>query len=371
MGDRNFVEDVDFGNGNGFAINKPMRPIRPPRRGMPNHDRYNNAYGSYRGGYGPGGGFGFGPRGPPMDGPMGPPPMGPPPMGRPMGPPMGPPMRPMGPRGPRGPPPPTVMYGRGFGPGASPMPRKVGPETQAYRYLLRCGIAQETLKDIPKKLLKLMEAHHCGVCGLDFDSFTMSRMHYTSRNHQKNQKKWQLQNSAKPTPGKQIPLKSRDLYCELCDVTITSTVHADSHYSGKPHRAIVEGKKKPKNPYLLQKGMEGRTEQLINREKQHLPEITETKPVLGEDSKAPHGDLYCDICKTSMTNSEQMTMHLNGKKHLSKEKQHIIRVMNAQSQNNSNDATVKQEPQDAPAEQPEGNGNDGGDWGNGSGTWEE
>ncbi|XP_063620075.1 zinc finger matrin-type protein 3-like [Cydia splendana] len=358
MGDRNFVEDVDFGNDNGFAMNKPMRPIRPPKRGMPNNDRYNNAYGSYRGGYGPGGGFGYGPRGPPMGGPMGPPPMGPP-------------MGPMGLRGPRGPPPPMVMFGRGFGPGRPPMPRNVAPETQAFKYLIRCGVAQESIKGLPKRLLKLMEAHHCGVCGLDFDSFTMSRMHYTSRNHQKNQKKWQTQNAEKPTPGKQIPLKSRELYCELCDVTITSTAHADSHYSGKAHRAIVEGRKKPKNPYLLQKGMEGRTEQLINREKEHLPAITVPKVTVGEgDVKPPQADLYCDICKTSMTCSEQMTMHLNGKKHLSKEKQHIIRVMNEQSQNNVNIA-VKEEPQTAD-EQTGGNGNDdGGDWGNGSGTWED
>ncbi|XP_048487817.1 uncharacterized protein LOC105388221 [Plutella xylostella] len=340
-------DDVGF-DGPMPNMSGPRGPGAPGGRGGPGgpdnfrNRRYREAYGNYSGGYEQGGfrrpmfkpydysgpPFAMGPRGPgprfPMGrgyGPQGPRgPMGP---VRPMGPagPMGP-IRPMGPAGPMGP----------VGPPRLPM-RSL--QDRVVKFLMRCGMTKENVKNLPRGLVQLISPQHCGVCGMEFESFSVSRIHYGSKNHLKAQKKWIAQCNGETrmgNSGKELPLKSRDLYCELCDVHITSKQHAESHYAGKNHRAIVEGRKQPKNPYLLQEGMEGRVEQLIRREKRNLKadgseegdakELKEPPP-----PKIGNPDLYCNICKTSMTNMEQMMMHLNGKRHLFKEKNHILRVM--------------------------------------------
>ncbi|XP_013195443.1 uncharacterized protein LOC106138728 isoform X2 [Amyelois transitella] len=322
---------------------------------------YQNAYGNYRGGYGPQGEFG--------------PPMGPPPeLGFGPMPRYGP-----GPNFPMGP---NFGWGRGFGPDGPPTFRV---ENKVLRFLSRCGVAKENLRNLPRALLMLIEPTYCGLCGISLDTLSMSRMHYVSKNHLKNQRKW-LSNQQMGGPGqfqqrKEPPVKSRDLYCELCDVHITSKSHADTHYAGKPHRAIVEGRKLAKNTFLLQRGMENRLEMLIRREKKHL-KSEENGPKEETKSKAISPELYCDICKTSVTCSEQMTMHLNGKKHLTKEKQHILKMMTGQADNQP--AAVEDEDMNENAEQEQEEGDEevaeneaGGeenqdfDWENGSGNWDE
>ncbi|KAL0895723.1 hypothetical protein ABMA27_011794 [Loxostege sticticalis] len=304
---------------------------RPRYSGDFRNRRYSEAYGSYSGGYGP----------PPR------PLLGLEPYRRfpsqppfPMG-------RGIGPMGPRGPPP----------------PKKIAHVDQAMKYLLRCGVPKETVKNLPADLLLLIEPHYCGLCGYGFDAFLSSRLHYVSKNHLRAQTRWQ----SKQTDQHEAPLKARELYCELCDVHLTSKVHAESHYSGKPHRSIVEGSKKPKNPLLLQKSSEARLEQLIRREKKHLKAIKESKPSesTSKEAKPVQSDLYCDICKTFVTCAEQMTMHLNGKRHLTKEKQHILKVMKGE---------ITESPdhdQPSNGQEPNETEQNTSDWGDGSGNWEE
>ncbi|KAJ0181184.1 hypothetical protein K1T71_003269 [Dendrolimus kikuchii] len=273
-------------------------------RGFPRNfenDRYNNAYGDYRGGYGPGGGFG-------------------PPQGMFNG-----------PNFYNGPPPPPLMMGQGFGPDGPPMRRKQFDDS-AVKYLMRCGVPKENLKGLPRDLLKMIDPQFCALCGIQFDSFVMSRLHYISKNHSKNTKKFLKRGLDAEVPrAKEVPLKSRELYCELCDVQITSKPHASAHYAGKSHRSIVEGRKNPKNSALSQRGMEGRIEQLIRREKKFMKTVEEAEEPRSEkedDKKVTTPpELYCEICKTCVTCTEQMTMHLNGKRHLTKEKQHILKMM--------------------------------------------
>ncbi|CAH0691303.1 unnamed protein product [Chilo suppressalis] len=322
------------------------------------NNRYNNAYGSYTGGYGP---PGF--RGPP-------------------GPPLG-----FGP-GFGFPPKPMLMWGRGFGPGGPPMKeRRVQHEDRAIKYLMSCGLAKESVKNLPREFLQFIEPHSCGICGQNFDSFSMSRVHYNSKSHMKNQKKWLSQ---KPVMGpnnmrKEMPLRSRELYCELCDIEITSRAHADSHYAGKPHRAIVEGRRQPKNNLLLQPGMGGRLEQVLRRERKHLKAPPqETAEAAVKDPKTVSTDLYCNICKIAVTCTEQLTMHLNGKKHLAKEKHYILTMMkggNNESNEFSGEATAtaqegdEEDNEEGDAETAEDEkkeeAEDSFDWGNGGGNWDE
>ncbi|XP_047523331.1 zinc finger matrin-type protein 4-like isoform X3 [Pieris napi] len=208
--------------------------------------------------------------------------------------------------------------------------------------LIECGVPREHLKNLPRDLLELITTDYCGLCAVACDSFSLARVHYNSKNHLRNQKKWQLKRGH---GGQGMgPLKSRDLYCELCDVEITSKVHSQSHYSGKSHRAIVEGRRNPKNPILVQPGMEDRIKQLVRREKRFLvsDQVDSAEAALSDlidiKDRIP-AELHCDICKTFVTCTEQMTLHLNGKKHLNKEKQHILKMMKGEA--SGNDAADK------------------------------
>ncbi|CAK1548550.1 unnamed protein product [Leptosia nina] len=276
-------------------------------------NRYQNAYGLYSGGYGPmGREMGrFGPPGFP---------------GPPLG--FGPPMPYPGPRGPG-------LWAKG-----PPFPSRP-QKNEAIKYLIKCGVPREHLRNLPRDLLELITPKYCGLCAVEFETFVLARVHYISKNHLKNQKKWQV-NQGQLNNASRAPLKSRDLYCELCDVEITSKTHSESHYSGKAHKSIVEGRKKPKNPILLQPGMEDRVKNLIRREKKfvHMSEPSEPAAPSNADelAKVPP-ELHCAICKTFVTCSEQMTLHLNGKKHLNKEKQHILRMMKGEQ--TGNDAMPK------------------------------
>ncbi|CAH2068601.1 unnamed protein product, partial [Iphiclides podalirius] len=365
-----------------------------PNFGNFRNERYGNAYGNYRGGYGPmntagpmnGGGFGpmnSGGFRPMNSGGFGPPRfMGPPPGN------FGPGPRPLfAPEEP-------FMMGRGFGlRGPNKFKRT---NDKAFRYLVRCGVPKEHLKNLPASLLQLIEEEYCGLCAQSFTSFAVARTHYVSKNHLKNQKKWLSQHSdARYQQIIEIPFKSRELYCELCDIHITSKSHADSHYAGKPHRAIVEGRKMPRNPTLLQRSNSSRLEQLIRREKKHMkpyePKEEKDKPT--KDSKVFQSELYCDICKTCVTCTDQMTMHLNGKRHLSKEKHHILKMMKGENKDGDEKVTServddeeldenetgKDGENEGEEEGDEGNADGQGeeedagayDWGNGSGTWDE
>ncbi|XP_045760485.1 uncharacterized protein LOC123864238 [Maniola jurtina] len=364
--DASFAEDD-------LEVEATQVPRPPKKKKKFQNDRYNNAYGDYSGGYGPPG-SGYGPPG----GGFGPPGGG---FGRNFG--RGPryfgPPPPMFGPGPQGPPP--LMWGRGFGPEGPPM-RRQPMDDRTIRYLMRCGVAKEHLKNLPRDMLQLMEPEYCGLCGHSFESFATSRLHYVSKNHLKSQKKWLNQQSEVDfRRPKQVALKARELYCELCDVHITSKSHSDSHYAGRPHRAIVEGRKMPKNPFLLQPGMEDRVSQLIRREKKHLKAVDEEEEEEKvKEVKNTQPELYCDICKTSVTCTEQMTMHLNGKRHLSKEKQHILQMMKGGADDSTADATQENFNEDMEVAE---NGNekeegakeviaeDNFDWGNGSGAWDE
>ncbi|KAJ8734783.1 hypothetical protein PYW08_014033 [Mythimna loreyi] len=274
----------------------------------------------------------------------------------------------MGPRGQSG-----FFWGRGYGPGGPPIQQT----HDNVSFLLRCGVMHHALSGLPNVLLRLMNPESCGVCGQPFDNYDGARLHYNSKNHVKNVKKWVSQQAKVGAQRpKEIPVKARELYCELCDIHITSKSHADSHYEGRSHRAIVEGRKPPKNPFLLQKNMQIRVQKLIRRERRCLKPFEKPEPVeKPKPDKLLTPELYCEICQTTVTCTEQMTMHLNGKKHLAKEKRHIMSMMNGETSQNADaqgaaaqDAAAQGAESQEEANEPEG---DTYDWGQGSGTWDD
>ncbi|XP_022823616.1 zinc finger matrin-type protein 3-like [Spodoptera litura] len=276
--------------------------------------------------------------------------------------------------------------GRSFGPSGDsgpPLPTK-DIRLNPIGFLIKCGVPKEQLRGIPKALLKLMEPQFCGVCNMKLENDNSTRLHYNSKNHTSKQKKWLAQRAELgPHRPNETALKARELYCELCDVHITSKTHADSHYLGKSHRGVVEGRREPKNRYLLQRGMEGRLYSLIRREKKYLKSaeaIQKSTLKPKEPVKVvarPDLELCCKICKVTVTCIEQMASHMNGKKHLSKEKQHILKMMklkpgapeDANKTVNADDASkhdVAKTSETRAQKECEGD-----NWCDGDGTWED
>ncbi|CAH0699041.1 unnamed protein product [Spodoptera exigua] len=276
---------------------------------------------------------------------------------------------------------PQYTWGRGFGPNGPPFPTN-NTRHNPIGFLIGCGVPRQSLRGLPRALLNLMEPQFCGVCNVKLENDNSTRLHYISKNHTRKQKTWLTQQGEHgPQRPKESAFKARELYCELCDVHITSKSHADSHYSGKAHRGVVEGRREIKNRYLLQRGMEGRLNSLIRREKKYLKfivanEKSTPKPEPVKEVVLPDSELCCKICKITVTCIEQMTSHMNGKKHLSKEKQHILKMMKGVPENTStqNADSANAAPVDNAAETSEAQAQYAGendDWCDGDGTWDE
>ncbi|XP_075985077.1 zinc finger protein 346-like isoform X2 [Anticarsia gemmatalis] len=191
--------------------------------------------------------------------------------------------------------------------------------------LIGYGIPREIMKKLPKDFWKQVSLECCCICNLKLKHIQAARAHYLSRQHLKSQSQWLAIYCSVLVKDPSEAIKPRSAYCELCDVDITSETHARSHYSGRTHWAIAVGRRLPKNYSLRSQCMANRLEKLRRRELKYLKigaDKREEPPL-----KLTNSDLHCIICQTTVNNSEQMTSHLNGKKHLHKEKRHIFNLM--------------------------------------------
>ncbi|KAH8341495.1 hypothetical protein KR059_008657 [Drosophila kikkawai] len=84
-----------------------------------------------------------------------------------------------------------------------------------------------------------------------------------------------------------------DLYCDLCDLRLTSIIHAEQHFYGRRHRQMERQMSEP------------------NGLKSHWTR---------KDTKL----LMCELCDVSITSESQMAMHISGVRH--RKRAHIARV---------------------------------------------
>ncbi|XP_070538584.1 zinc finger matrin-type protein 3-like [Ptychodera flava] len=137
---------------------------------------------------------------------------------------------------------------------------------------------------------ELMEPLHCRLCDIMLNSPPQAQAHYMGKNHQKKVRQYAAQQtlSAKlkvlsPTatspPDSKVPKVGTDSnsyeYCQLCNVSFTSVVHAKSHYEGKNH-----------------------TKRLRNQ-----------TPVYTKNA------YYCCSCNLSLNSESQYDQHMRSKKH--------------------------------------------------------
>jgi hypothetical protein len=93
------------------------------------------------------------------------------------------------------------------------------------------------------------------------------------------------------------PTAPNYLYCQICDLSFTSIIHATQHYEGKNH-----AKKLRKNPPL----------------QPHDHPVPASDPALNPASTSGSSPFFCDICCVNATSQPQLDTHLQGKVHRSK-----------------------------------------------------
>ncbi|XP_063695494.1 zinc finger protein 385C-like isoform X2 [Culicoides brevitarsis] len=238
---------------------------------------------------------------------------------------------------------------------------------------------------LPDELKKLFNALHCVLCDVKVNSPISAKMHYSSKTHEKKINQW-LIDYCKRT-GASMPKRQRKvtsieeaqkagpkgpnaLFCDICQIALTSIQHANQHYMGKKHRMVAAGKSRPKSqkPQPDNTGRFGIGQAFVQPldepgQKASLsisppptpvydattpadafsqsspPQLTYATPKPGtigpsllpvmppvavENTKNQNGKnsgRYCEICDISVTSDQQMETHISGQKHQKKCKQ--------------------------------------------------
>jgi len=194
---------------------------------------------------------------------------------------------------------------------------------------------------LPDELLKLVRPHRCEVCAMSFNNKIEGTQHINGKNHDKQVRNW-LQDYCKTkgvemptkkkkegdlsTNGQEVPTKKKkegdasekqetaakkkeayapvnpeDRECSICNVSFTSAVIAESHYSGKKHRSKVNSTDSNSSTGTAPAGK---------------------KPT----PPPPQGNFRCNLCNVAATDENGLQMHYEGKKHKSNEKKNAEAV---------------------------------------------
>ncbi|PNF32353.1 hypothetical protein B7P43_G10092 [Cryptotermes secundus] len=106
---------------------------------------------------------------------------------------------------------------------------------------------------LPKELTSKFGPLKCDLCKVSVNSTVQAKMHYTGKQHDKKVTQF-LANWSQET-GEPIPLRLKDgasapkkarvdpryLYCSVCDLALTSQQHAEQHFMGRNHQRALEG----------------------------------------------------------------------------------------------------------------------------------
>ncbi|XP_077987475.1 zinc finger matrin-type protein 3-like [Glandiceps talaboti] len=150
--------------------------------------------------------------------------------------------------------------------------------------------SDEPVVEIPQEL---MEPLNCKLCDIMLNSPPQAQAHYQGKNHQKKIRQYIAQRSlsAKMPTLSQPPTTTQASettdtnaggtesnsyeYCQLCNISFTSVVHAKSHYEGK----------------------------------NHAKRLRNQAPVYSKNA------YYCCLCNLSLNSESQYDQHISSKKH--------------------------------------------------------
>ncbi|XP_013114947.1 zinc finger protein 346 [Stomoxys calcitrans] len=227
----------------------------------------------------------------------------------------------------------------------------------------------------PDALNALIHPSSCDLCNAKFNAPVAAKDHFESKSHDKHLTAWLNKNyTEKGLEAPEIkryhrqgPVGPEAFYCEHCDLKLTSLTHADQHYSGKRHKMVISQRAKPAGAGFYNN--EGKWVRLstkanpksadrrfgIGEQFQAVDNNTVTTTTTSDDAtiapevtnnplntaeqtevrppKIPKVDesdsnLFCALCRVSVTSALQMTMHLSGAKHQKKLKASGVELTN-------------------------------------------
>ncbi|XP_016963116.1 uncharacterized protein LOC108033340 isoform X2 [Drosophila biarmipes] len=155
----------------------------------------------------------------------------------------------------------------------------------------------------PRELQALFRWNYCALCHTVMRSQRNALDHYASRAHDRRISSWLVRHCPTGHAGQAVgavgvsdetlqylrALRPADFYCELCDLKLTSMMHAQQHFFGRRHRMVARQMTKP------------------NGEGFYDPE--------GRWVRTDAKFLMCELCDVSITSESQMAMHMAGARH--------------------------------------------------------
>uniref|UniRef100_A0A6P4EK41 Zinc finger protein 346 n=1 Tax=Drosophila rhopaloa TaxID=1041015 RepID=A0A6P4EK41_DRORH len=194
----------------------------------------------------------------------------------------------------------------------------------------------------PEELNRLIGPLNCELCKVHVTSRKCARDHYESKAHDRHISAWLAKNyteaglQAPPVKrlAKQGPTGPSAFHCDLCDLDLTSSMHARQHYLGRKHKLVEQRVSKPSGAgHYDSAGKWVRTGSKLEGEGvnpsdgrhgigtlflkaealgQDVPmeEVPQESPIKAEDKERT-----CSLCKIVVTSAPQMQIHLAGARH--------------------------------------------------------
>ena len=195
-------------------------------------------------------------------------------------------------------------------------------------------------KELPAELIFKCKPLFCELCSVKMNSAQQAKMHYEGKVHEKHSKHflsvWAQANKCpapkltKPVADETVDsttggipsatkmkhaktnLSSDDLYCQTCDLSFTSQLHANQHFNGRNHARKSAGLGPLRSGYFnkatgkWQRNPPENSADAFDAEHEALVETV---------ANQVKGKFFCDACKVGATSQQQLDMHLTGKSH--------------------------------------------------------
>ncbi|XP_017057715.1 zinc finger protein 346 [Drosophila ficusphila] len=190
----------------------------------------------------------------------------------------------------------------------------------------------------PEELNRLIGALNCELCKVQMTSRKCARDHYESKAHDRHISAWLAKNyteaglQAPPVKrlAKQGPIGPNAFHCDLCDLDLTSSMHARQHYLGRKHK-LLEQRLAKQSGAGAQNGSKwiraggnfegqgatpsdgryGIGTRFLQKEENAS---SEDVPLVGQ-AQAEDKERSCSLCKIVVTSAPQMQTHLAGARH--------------------------------------------------------
>ncbi|KMY96664.1 zinc finger protein 346 [Drosophila simulans] len=172
----------------------------------------------------------------------------------------------------------------------------------------------------PEELNRLIGPLNCQLCKVQMTSRKRARDHYESKAHDRHISAWLAKNytevglEAPPVKrlAKQGPTGPNAFHCDLCDLDLTSSMHARQHYLGRKHMRVEQSVAKPSGARNCDTSDGRHGIGSLFPKTEGLTKDSPTDVLLSENSAIKR---TCNLCKIIVTSAAQMQAHLAGARH--------------------------------------------------------